>query len=157
LGAIHTKGSLPGDVCGLMILCVAECHHEHVDRMEGLTTTQLWGMRDTSAMPLPSLLSPLQAAALVFADHSMVSVHIPADVTSALQEKLKLVATDKLNVGDLLIEAAAAVSIYNMVSCFLISLDVAGMSDNPVPCPVDCTEVQLLISQASADSKERSS
>jgi hypothetical protein len=122
-------------------------HHEPVGRTEGLTTTQLWGIRDTSALPPPSLLSPLQAAALAFADHSTVSVRVPADVTSALQEQLKLVAADKLDVNGLLVEAAAAVSIYNMVSRFLVSLDVAGMSDNPVPWPVDRTEVQLLISR----------
>ncbi|KAJ7901719.1 beta-ketoadipate enol-lactone hydrolase [Mycena olivaceomarginata] len=142
LGAIRTKGSLPGDRNHAAFEWI---HHEPVGRTEGLTTTQLWGIRDTSALPPPSLLSPLQAAALAFADHSTVSVRVPADVTSALQEQLKLVAADKLDVDDLLVEAAAAVSIYNMVSRFLVSLDVAGMSDNPVPWPVDRTEHKVPI------------
>ncbi|KAF7361956.1 Carboxymuconolactone decarboxylase [Mycena venus] len=154
LGAIRTKGSLPGDVRELMILRVAArnhaafewIHHEHVGRAEGLNTTQLWAIRDTTSLPPPSLLSPLQAAALAFADHSTVSVRVPTDVTSALQEQLKPVAAaGKLDVDDLLVEAAAAVAIYNMVSRFLISLDVAGKSNDLVPWPVDRTEHKVPI------------
>lgn len=152
LGAIRTKGSLPGDVRELMILRVAArnyaafewIHHEHVGRTHGLDTPQLWAIRDTSALPPPSVLSPLQAAALAFADHSTAAVRVPADVTAALQEQLTLVAAaNQLDADDLLVEAAAVVATYNMVSRFLVSLDVAGMSDNPVPWPVDRTEVLL--------------
>ncbi|KAJ6499412.1 beta-ketoadipate enol-lactone hydrolase [Mycena sanguinolenta] len=154
LGAIRTKGSLPGDVRELMILRVAArnhaafewIHHEHVGRTEGLNTQQLWAIRDTSCLPPPSLLSPLQAAALAFADHSTVSVRVPADVTSALQQHLKPVAeAHNFDVDDLLVEAAAAVAIYNMVSRFLISVDVGGLSDDPVPWPVDRTEHKVAI------------
>jgi hypothetical protein len=71
-------------------------------------------------------------------------VRVPADVTAALQEQLTLVAAaNQLDADDLLVEAAAVVAAYNMVSRFLVSLDVAGMSDNPVPWPVDRTEVLL--------------
>ncbi|KAJ6475251.1 Alpha/Beta hydrolase protein [Mycena vitilis] len=154
LGAIRTKGALPGDVRELMILRVAArnhaafewIHHEHVARTHGLDTTQLWAIRDTSALPPPSILSPLQAAALAFADHSTAAVRVPADVTSTLQEQLKLLAAaDKLDADDLLVEAAAVVASYNMVSRFLMSVDVAGMSDDPVPWPVDRTEHKVSI------------
>ncbi|KAJ7209476.1 beta-ketoadipate enol-lactone hydrolase [Mycena pura] len=149
LGAIRTKGALPGDVRELMILRVAArnhaafewIHHEHVARSHGLNTAQLWAIRDTSGLPPPAVLSPLQSAALIFADHSTVSVRVPSHVTSTLQDHLRLVAAaDKLDVDDLLVEAAAVVASYNMVSRFLVALDVAGMSDHPVPWPVDRTE-----------------
>ncbi|KAF7376048.1 Carboxymuconolactone decarboxylase [Mycena sanguinolenta] len=154
LGAIRTKGSLPGDIRELMILRVAArnhavfewIHHEPVGRSEGLTTEQLWAIRDTSCLPPPSLLSSLQAAALAFADHSTVSVRVPVDITSALQQQLKpLAEAHNFDVDDLLVEAAAAVAIYNMVSRFLLSVDVAGLSDDPVPWPVDRIEHQVII------------
>ncbi|KAJ7188381.1 beta-ketoadipate enol-lactone hydrolase [Mycena filopes] len=157
LGAIRTKGSLPGDVRELMILRVAArndaafewIHHEHVGRSHGLTTTQLWAVRDTSALPPPSVLSPFQAAALAFADCSTAAVRVPADVTSTLQEQLKLFAApNKLDAEDLLVEAAAVVASYNMVSRFLVSLDVAGMSNNLVPWPVDRVEVGIFPSNS---------
>ncbi|KAJ7718589.1 Alpha/Beta hydrolase protein [Mycena maculata] len=154
LGAVRTKGSLPGDVRELMILRVAArnhaafewIHHEHVGRSHGLNTTQLWAIRDTATLPTPAILSPLQAAALAFADHSTSQVRVPTDVTAALQEQLKPLAdANKLDVDDLLVEAAAVVATYNMVSRFLISLDVAGMSDNSVPWPVDRAEHKVPI------------
>ncbi|CAK5264079.1 unnamed protein product [Mycena citricolor] len=129
LGAIRTKGALPGDVRELMILRVAAInhaafewiHHEHVGRSHRLSTTQLWAIRDISALPPAGILSPFQAAALAFAEHSTASVE------------------------DLLVEAAAVVATYNMVSRFLVSLDVAGMSDSAVPWPVDRTEHKIAI------------
>ncbi|KAJ7647432.1 beta-ketoadipate enol-lactone hydrolase [Roridomyces roridus] len=149
LGSIRTKGHLPGDVRELMILRVAArnhaafewIHHEHVGRSHGLDTTQLWAIRDTTALAPPALFSPLQAAALAFADYSTTQVRVPAHVTSALQEQLKVFAeSSQLDADDLLVEAAAIVASYNMVSRFLVSLDVAGKSDDLVPWPVDRTE-----------------
>ncbi|KAJ7096423.1 Alpha/Beta hydrolase protein [Mycena epipterygia] len=154
LGAIRTKGALPGDVRELMILRVAArnhaafewIHHEHVGRTHGLDTTQLWAIRDVDALPPPAVLSPLQAAALAFADYSTAAVRVPTQVTSTLQEQLRIVAAaEKLDADDLLVEAAAVVASYNMVSRFLVSLDVAGMSDDPVPWPVDRTEHKVPI------------
>lgn len=46
-------------------------------------------------------------------------------------------------IQDLLVECAAVVATYNMVSRFLVALDVAGMLDEPVPWPVDRQEVSL--------------
>ncbi len=50
----------------------------------------------------------------------------------------------KKNLGDddnLFVEAAAVVATYNMVSRFLVSLDVGGGSDDLVPWPADEQEV----------------
>ncbi|KAF7311426.1 Carboxymuconolactone decarboxylase [Mycena kentingensis (nom. inval.)] len=158
LGAIRTKGVLPGDVRELIILRVAArnhaafewIHHEHVGRSHGLTTSHLWTIRDTVNPPQPNALSPLYAAALAFADHSTVSVRVPKHVTTALVEQLKPIASVvKLDVEDLLVEAAAIVGTYNMVSRFLVSLDVAGKSDDLVPWPVDRTEHAVPIDAAS--------
>ncbi|RDB19303.1 3-oxoadipate enol-lactonase 2 [Hypsizygus marmoreus] len=156
LGAIRTKGNLPGDVRELMILRVAAInnaafewiHHEHVGRDNGLTTAQLYVVRDTDT-PLPpsgAILSPLQTSALLFADASTREVKVRKSVTDALLKDLESWArqSNPENVEettqDLLVEAAAVVATYNMVSRFLVSLDVAGMSDDEVPWPLERKE-----------------
>ncbi|KAL0574707.1 hypothetical protein V5O48_007265 [Marasmius crinis-equi] len=150
LGAIRTKGKLSGDVRELMILRVAAInraafewvHHEHVGRDHGLTTSQLYIVRDVSSLPAKNdnTLSPLQAAALAFAHHSTKSVQVPPDVTKALKDNLAANSSSEEEVQDLLVEAAAITASYNMVSRFLVSLDVAAWSDNDVPWPADRVE-----------------
>ncbi|KIK57398.1 hypothetical protein GYMLUDRAFT_46273 [Collybiopsis luxurians FD-317 M1] len=161
LGAVRTKGKLSGDIRELMILRVAAInhaafewiHHEHVGRDAGLTTEQLYLIRDTATIPSPGILSPLQTAALAFAHHSTCSVKVPSEVTLALADALRSSITagsedTESLTQDLLVESAAVVASYNMVSRFLVSLDVAAMSDCPpawpatkstfkVPLPVD--------------------
>jgi len=44
---------------------------------------------------------------------------------------------------DLYVEAAMVVASYNMVSRFLLSTDVAGISDLQVPWPVERNEASL--------------
>ncbi|KAF8662042.1 hypothetical protein AX16_001227 [Volvariella volvacea WC 439] len=159
LGAVRTAGKLPGDVRELMILRVAAVnkaafewiHHEHVGRTHGLTTPQLYIVRDTTT-PLPpssGILNRLQIAALVFADQSTKNVTIEKDtrgeLKSALQEWIESGSLGDVEgkdavIDDLLVEAAAVVATYNMVSRFLVSLDVAGMSEDPVPWPVKRSE-----------------
>lgn len=139
LGAVRTKGRLADDLREIMILRVAAInhatfewiHHEHVARDAGLSTEQLYLIRDTNFVPdleSSGILSPLQSAALAFAHHSTSSVQVPAQITLTLA---RLLDSDP----DLLVESAAIVATYNMVSRFLISLDVAGVSDSPVPWP----------------------
>ncbi|KAJ3841292.1 beta-ketoadipate enol-lactone hydrolase [Lentinula raphanica] len=150
LGAVRTKGRLNADVRELMILRVAAInnaafewiHHEHVARDAGLTTEQLYLIRDTSSLP-PSgngLLSPLQTAALAFAHHSTSTVKVPPEVTLTLAEALRSSISSEAHdaeslTQDLLVESAAIVASYNMVSRFLVSLDVAAMADCPPPWP----------------------
>ncbi|KAI5893079.1 alpha/beta-hydrolase [Schizophyllum commune H4-8] len=159
LGAIRTKGKLPGDLREAIILRVAALngaayewiHHEHVGRSHGLTSHQLFVIRNThdhSRSPVtPGVLSSLQAAGIVFADASTKDVRVPPDVTSGLRTALALwldgEGGDLLNEGaskddvldDLLVEAAAVAATYNMVSRLLLSLDVDGMADDPVAWP----------------------
>lgn len=156
---------LPGDVRELMILRVAALnhaafewiHHEHVGRACGLTTAQLYVIRDT-VTPLPpssGILSALQTSALMFADASTRGVKVGKEITDSLTNDLKSWAEPTSESGNveetvqnLLVEAAAVTAAYNMVSRFLISLDVGCMSDDDVPWPVDREEHFIPIPQS---------
>ncbi len=81
------------------------------------------------------MLSALQLSALTFAHESTTVVKVSKVTTEALKTELQ-------NNEDLLVEAAAVVATYNMVSRFLMSLDVAGMSDEVVPWPADVQEAR---------------
>lgn len=122
-------------------------HHENVGRDAGLTTAQLTVIRNVSnsapQTSSPDPLTPLQAAALAFADASTKGIKVPDVIFNALSDELKYLmdGKDDRSVQDLTVEAAAVVGTYNMVSRFLVSLDVAGMSDDPVPWPVDFKKV----------------
>lgn len=116
-----------------------------------MNTAQLALIRDTTSLPDgPGVLSTLQASALAFADESTKDVKVRPEVTEALQQGLAAYVdshtgcstkSKEYEIQDLLVEAAAVVATYNMVSRFLVSLDVAGMSDELVPWPADRTEV----------------
>ncbi|KXN80782.1 hypothetical protein AN958_07390 [Leucoagaricus sp. SymC.cos] len=161
LGAVRTNGSIGGDVRELMILRVAAIngaayewiHHEPVGRQHGLTTAQLYIIRDIGA-PLPpaqGILNPLQTTALAFADASTRNVKVPDSVTEALRDELrKWVLKEhsglteeevKDKTDDLFVEAGLVVATYNMVSRFLVAVDVAGFSREDVPWPLDRVEV----------------
>lgn len=179
LGAVRSKGKLPGDVREAMvsstilslnsllnfvdqILRVAALNdaafewiqHEPVGRDGGLTTGQLRLIRDTTIRfsgltADQSPLTPLHSAALAFTDASTKEIKIPEDVFKQLKVSLSDLTVDdadeskEYQTEDLLAEAAAVVATYNMVSRFLVSLDVAGKSDEAVPWPVDRREVRL--------------
>lgn len=148
LGAVRTKGNIPADLREIMILRVAArnhakfewIHHEHVARSAGVTTAQLRLVRDTSCVPSEGVLNALQTSALAFADQSTKDVQVSIEVMRSLKSALGSLPHD---VDDLLVEAAAIVASYNMVSRFLVSLDVAGMSDELVPWPADRTEYDI--------------
>jgi hypothetical protein len=127
--------------------------HEPVARDAGLNTAQLCAIRSVSSPSQIRGLDALQAAALAFTDSSTKDVAVPDAVFDDLQRQLRLWisarsdnhATDASiddRVHTMLVEAAATVAAYNMVSRFLVSLDVAGMADNVVPWPADCQEVR---------------
>jgi alkylhydroperoxidase family enzyme len=129
-------------------------HHEAVARDAGLTTAQLCLIRDTSTQPSrPSSFpfTPLQAATLIFTDSSTKEIIVSDAIFCALRDELRALVDgteapskdSEDQVQDMLVEAAAVVATYNMVSRFLVSLDVAGMSDDPVPWPADRREVRL--------------
>lgn len=130
-------------------------HHEIVGRKEGLSTGQLYVIRDvdTPLPPLRGILTPLQTAALAFTDHSTRGVKIPMQVIQHFKEQIKeyvMRANPSIGaegvdpqVDDLYVEAALVVGSYNLVSRFLLATDVAGLSDMDVPWPVDRKEACL--------------
>jgi hypothetical protein len=88
----------------------------------------------------------------MFADASTRNVKVGKEITDALTSDLRSWVAQRSAAGDveetvqdLLVEAAAVTATYNMVSRFLISLDVGCMSDNEVPWPVDRKEVRSLV------------
>ncbi|KAL0958771.1 hypothetical protein HGRIS_014093 [Hohenbuehelia grisea] len=158
----NSFGALPGDVREIMILRVAArnkaafewIHHEPVARQSGVTTQQLQVVRDVDGELHPplkeDLLTPLQSAALAYADASTTQVKVDAATTQRLLAALENSDTVRLSkeagtdtTEEFLVEAAAVVATYNMVSRFLVSLDVAGMSDEPVPWPYDRKEIDV--------------
>ncbi|KAG6887448.1 hypothetical protein C0992_012217 [Termitomyces sp. T32_za158] len=156
LGAVRSQGKLPGDVRELMILRVAAINravfewiqHEKVGRESGLNNAQLYIARDeaTPLPPAPGILTELQTSALMFADASTRHVKVGDQVTNALKKDLEVLARQQNaesieeRIEDLFAEAALVVAVYNMVSRFLIAADVAGLSDDPVPWPIERKE-----------------
>jgi hypothetical protein len=134
-------------------------HHEPVARDAGLNTRQLSVIRNTShstALLGPDTLTGLQAAAVAFADSSTKDVAVPDSVCDNLQRQLRgWISTQTHDVADevgidekvhtMLVEVAATVATYNMVSRFLVSLNVASMADDVVPWPADRQEVRLTL------------
>jgi alkylhydroperoxidase family enzyme len=181
LGAIRTEGELPGDIREAMvrdflllhpfftssqhiispqILRIAALNHaayewiQHADlgRKEGLSSGQLYAIRDTKT-PLPPsgiVLNSLQTVAIQFADESTCLPRVSFDLIERFKGEIqnwvlnydRPLPKDELEkrVEDLYVEAAMVVATYNMVSRFLLSTDVAGMSDMEVPWPVDRKE-----------------
>ena len=130
-------------------------HHEPVARDAGLNTRQLSAIRNTAHLG-PDTLTGLQAAALAFADSSTKDVAVPDSVCDHLQRQLHAwISTrihdeaDKVSIDEkvhtMLVELAATVATYNMVSRFLVSLNVASMADDVVPWPADRQEVRLTL------------
>ncbi|TFK36308.1 Alpha/Beta hydrolase protein, partial [Crucibulum laeve] len=160
LGAVRTKGKLPGDVREIMILRVAAINgaafewmqHEPVGRTHGLTTGQLYVVRDidTPLPPSDGIMSSLQMSALLFADTSTRGIKVPGELIQTFKQTLaawirssdKDAKDDEISskVDDLYAEAALVTASYNMVSRFLVATDVAGLSDEQVAWPVDRKE-----------------
>lgn len=118
-----------------------------------MTTGQLYVIRDVDMPLLPShwLLGPLLTAAISFTDQSTRDARVPLAVGQKLKEEIRRwfldhsdsADSDELdaNVDAVYVEAAMVVATYNMVSRFLLSTDVAGISDDLVPWPVERHEV----------------
>jgi pimeloyl-ACP methyl ester carboxylesterase len=92
-------------------------------------------------------LSTLQAAALAFADASTRHVHVPTSIFNtfkeALSSELQLheertkdkVTGEEVTAEQQIVEAAAVVGGYNLVSRFLVALDVDDKAELLVPIP----------------------
>ncbi|PWN53319.1 alpha/beta-hydrolase [Violaceomyces palustris] len=153
LGATRTKNTIPDDVREMMILRVA-CHnraafewiqHEPVAVQAGCTKEQLLAVRDIrSPVSAAKCLSPLQIAAIELADCMTKDIKVPDNVFNNLKSRLaELVKegdqVDGMKGEDLVnrkvAEATLTVAVYNMVSRFLVSMDVDDRADQPVPGP----------------------
>ncbi|KAA9162078.1 carboxymuconolactone decarboxylase family protein [Amycolatopsis acidicola] len=120
LGAIRGNSTLPGDIRELAILRVAELNgaeyewsaHEPVAKEEGMTTDQLAALRvggDTGA------LDARQRATVAYTDAMTREIAVGDELFGALGEHF-----DEQQV----VELTVTVGAYNMVSRFLVALEV---------------------------------
>ncbi|EIW63472.1 uncharacterized protein TRAVEDRAFT_114123, partial [Trametes versicolor FP-101664 SS1] len=135
---IRDNNSLPAPMRELFILRTGVLNnaayvwlqHEPVGREVGLTLEQLLEIRLTPAFlspltPKPSL-TPELSAALLLADFMTNAVKVPQPVFDGLHKFLD----DKQ-----MVDAVATVGTYNLVSRFVLALDVDSKADVPVPLP----------------------
>jgi 4-carboxymuconolactone decarboxylase len=120
LGAVRDSSTLPPDIRELAVLRVAELNgaayewtaHEPVARAAGMTTEQLAALRaggDTGA------LDDRQRTALAYTDAMTRDIAVDDDLFGALGKHF-----DDRQV----VELTATVATYNMVSRFLVALEV---------------------------------
>lgn len=175
LGALRTGGRLPGDVRELMILRIAALNkaafewiqHEAIGRTEGLSTGQLFIIRDTTTPlpPMPGMLSALQSVALQFTDAVTRDLNFSislgqeykAEIRKWLSAKTQSASAEDLEktVEDIYVEACMVVSGYNMVSRFLVSTDVDGLTGKAVPWPLNIQELDIAVPSYSPSNKEQ--
>ncbi|KAF6760489.1 beta-ketoadipate enol-lactone hydrolase [Ephemerocybe angulata] len=175
LGALRTGGRLPGDVRELMILRIAALNkaafewiqHEAIGRTEGLSTGQLFIIRDTTTPlpPMPGMLSALQSVALQFTDAVTRDLNFSislgqeykAEIRKWLSANTQSASAEDLEktVEDIYVEACMVVSGYNMVSRFLISTDVDGLTGKDVPWPLNIQELDIAVPSYSPTDKEQ--
>lgn len=110
--------------------------HEPVGRAEGLTSDHLAVIREVS-LEEPSDdhgISLLYLAALRFTDASTRLIRIPTEIFNGFRSALaEHSPVESIAIDRMMVEAVAVVSGYNMVSRFLVGLDVAGMGEEDIP------------------------
>lgn len=112
-------------------------HHEHVARKFGVTYDQLSNIGDIykTLHHSKGQLSPIQEAAMNLADEMTTNVKVSDETFAKLKAELaKAEKADEAVVNQKMTEAVATVAVYNMVSRFLVALDVDDHAN--VPCPV---------------------
>ena len=120
LGAIRGRSTLPGDVRELAILRVAELNgaeyewsaHEPVAKDEGMTTEQIAALREGGD---PAALDARQRAALAYTDAMTRAVAVGSELFEALGEHFD---------DQQVVELTVTIGAYNMVSRFLVALEV---------------------------------
>lgn len=162
LGATRTKNTIPADVREMMILRVATHNsanfewfqHEPVAIQAGCSTAQLAAVRDVRApVSASTVLSPLQKAALTLADDMTTKVKVADTTFNAIKaafadnvrELGENAAVDGFQGEELVnrkvAEATLTIAVYNMVSRFLVAMDVDDRANVPVPIPEGCNVV----------------
>jgi 4-carboxymuconolactone decarboxylase len=122
LGAIRGQGELPGDLRELAVLRVAELNgaeyewtaHEPVAKEEGMTAEQIAALREGGDR---SALTERQRVVLDYTDAMTAQVAVPDELFAALHEHF-----DPREI----VELTVTVGAYNMVSRFLVALEVGS-------------------------------
>jgi alkylhydroperoxidase family enzyme len=127
LGAIRGESTLPADLRELAILRVAALNraeyewraHEPVGRRAGLSDTDVAALRE----PEPDGLDGPKAVTLAYTDAMTRDIEVPATVFDALRGYF-----DERQ----LVELTMTIGAYNLVSRFLVALEV-GADDREIP------------------------
>ncbi|CAO1635577.1 unnamed protein product [Parajaminaea phylloscopi] len=159
LGGVRTGTSLPDDVREIMILRVAArnraafewMHHEPLARQAGVTDEQIRRIGTVTSIASQAALtasgsgqlSPLQAAAISYADAMTATVAVPDAIFNTLKHELgKTVehtspasASREDQANQKMVEATGTVAAYNMVSRFLVALDIDDRANETIPLP----------------------
>ncbi|WP_327434184.1 carboxymuconolactone decarboxylase family protein [Streptomyces sp. NBC_01236] len=122
LGAVRQRIALPADIRELVILRIAVLNraayewtaHEPEARRAGLVDTQLAAVRAENAAEHPEL-DARHRRVIAYTDAMTRDVHVPEGLFDALRADF----SDRE-----LVELTATVAAYNMVSRFLVALDV---------------------------------
>ncbi|MFC7264378.1 carboxymuconolactone decarboxylase family protein [Streptomyces lutosisoli] len=122
LGAVRQRIALPADIRELVVLRIAVLNraayewtaHEPEARRAGLDDTQLAAVRTENAAEHPEL-DARHRRVIAYTDAMTRDVHVPEGLFDALRAYF----SDRE-----LVELTATVAAYNMVSRFLVALDV---------------------------------
>jgi alkylhydroperoxidase family enzyme len=125
LGAVRTASTLAADVRELAILRIAALNgadyewraHEPIGRDGGLTDDDLAVLRGERE---PDALAPRLAAVLAYTDAMTTRVTVPDDVFAELRDHF----SDRE-----VVELTVTVGTYNLVSRFLVALEVGSERD----------------------------
>lgn len=126
LAAVRDRSSLPADVRELAILRVAALNgasyewqaHEPVARAAGLTDAHLAALHEGGDV---GPLTPQQRAALDYTDAMTLQVTVPGPVFDGLRTHFD----DRR-----IVELTATIGTYNLVSRFLVALEVGAEEDS---------------------------
>jgi AhpD family alkylhydroperoxidase len=139
LGAIRGELHLDGALRELVIMRIAVLNgadyewqaHEPVARRHGLTDAALGALRrDDGQEPDAGVFGPVERAVLAYTDAMTIDVRVAPEIFAAVAALL--------NPREL-VELTAIVATYNMVSRFLVALDVSGAEYGTPPDTADRT------------------
>jgi len=130
LGAVRSRAVLAADLRELVILRVAALNnatyewnaHEPLARKAGLSEVDIEAVRATAP---PRSLNERRGAVCAYADAMTRSVDVPDHLFAAIQRHLN----DRE-----IVELTTTVAAYNLVSRFLVALEIAA-EDDPVTQP----------------------
>jgi 4-carboxymuconolactone decarboxylase len=142
LGAIRGELQLDGALRELVILRIAVLNgadyewraHEPVARRHGLTDAALGALRRDAAPerqePEAGVFGPVERAVLAYTDAMTIDVQVAPQIFAAVAALLS---------PRELVELTAIAATYNMVSRFLVALDVSGAEYGTPPGTADRT------------------